>query len=201
MCGRVSFWLWREIVLIMRTPFDFLWAVSTKKSCWVTLLWSASQCVYFVRSNTLLLFISLFCIFLLYLTDPQVKVRNNSLAKVCFTWDQNFLLLSISFLYCIHLQTYSQNRFSKILITFCASRNWWIIIVFLQCLLKEKLPIFMVNSLLLHIPLLALTDPQTEWQRNKYTCCTWAGGTFFPVVLFCKFFDSGGNRFYCFLRT
>ncbi len=39
----------------MRTPFDFLWAVSRKNSYWVTLLWSASQCVCFVRPNTLLL--------------------------------------------------------------------------------------------------------------------------------------------------
>ncbi len=38
---------------------------------YTTLLWSARQCVYFVRPNTLLLCISLFCIFLLYLTDPQ----------------------------------------------------------------------------------------------------------------------------------
>jgi hypothetical protein len=30
--------LWLEIVLKMRTPFDFLLAVSTKKSYWVTLL-------------------------------------------------------------------------------------------------------------------------------------------------------------------
>ncbi len=32
---------------------------------------SASWCVYFVRLTTLLLCIFLFCIFLLYLTDPQ----------------------------------------------------------------------------------------------------------------------------------
>jgi hypothetical protein len=31
------------------------------------------------------------------------------------------------------------------------------IVVFLQCTLKEKLPIFLINTLLLHIPLLALT--------------------------------------------
>ncbi len=44
-CAVVSvFWLWqeivlwREIVLKMRTPFDFLSAVSMKKSYWVTLL-------------------------------------------------------------------------------------------------------------------------------------------------------------------
>ncbi len=67
--------LWREIVLKMRTPFNFLWAVSTKKSYWVTLSWSDSRCVYFIRPNTLLLCIFQFCIFLLYCTDPQVEVQ------------------------------------------------------------------------------------------------------------------------------
>ncbi len=151
-----------------------------------------------------------------------------------FLYDPNFLLLCISFLYCIDLHPYSHYRFSKIsrpfiasrnlwiilvflqsiilLITivsqkywdllqpynhdrfakisrtFCASRNWWKIVVFLQCTLKEKLPIFLINTFLLHIPLLALTDRQNDWQRNKYTCCVWAGVTFFPVVLLCQFF-------------
>ncbi len=41
----------------------------------VTLLWSDSRCVYFVRSDTILLCIFLFCIFLLYQTDPQVEVQ------------------------------------------------------------------------------------------------------------------------------
>ena len=27
-----------------------------------------------------------------------------------------------------------------------------------------------------------------EWQRNKYTCCAWAGGTYFPVVVLCFWF-------------
>ncbi len=87
-CAVVSFFwlwweimLWREIVLKMRTPFDFLWAVSTKKSYWVTLLWSTSQCVYLVRPNTLLLCIFLFCIFLLYHTDPQFEVQIRILLK------------------------------------------------------------------------------------------------------------------------
>jgi hypothetical protein len=71
-CAIVSvFWLWQEIVLKMTTPFDFLWAVSAKNSYWVTLLWYASWCVYLIWPNTVLLCISLFCIFLLYLTDPQ----------------------------------------------------------------------------------------------------------------------------------
>ncbi len=64
MCGCVIFWLWWEIFLKMRTLFDFLWAVSTKKIYWVTLLWSASRCVYFIRPTTLLLCIFLFCIYI-----------------------------------------------------------------------------------------------------------------------------------------
>ncbi len=68
-CAFVSvFWLWRE-------KFSKWEHVSTKKSYWVTLLWSASQCVYFIRPNTLLLCIFLFCIFLLYHADPQVEVQ------------------------------------------------------------------------------------------------------------------------------
>ncbi len=81
-CAVLSvFWLWWEIVLKTRTPFDFLWAVSMKKSYWVTLLWSASWCVYFVRPKTLLLSIFLFCIFLFYHTDPQVEVQIRILLK------------------------------------------------------------------------------------------------------------------------
>jgi hypothetical protein len=39
-CAVVSvFWLWQEIVLKIRTPFDSLWAVSTKISYWVSLLY------------------------------------------------------------------------------------------------------------------------------------------------------------------
>ncbi len=38
-CAVVSvFWLWREIVLKMKTNLDYLRAVSTKKSYWVTLV-------------------------------------------------------------------------------------------------------------------------------------------------------------------
>ncbi len=77
--------------------------------------------------------------------------------------------------------------------------------------LKEKLAIFLINTFFLHIPLLALThrqnygetdritEKQTELrrnelilvglgnlqflqvQRNKYTRCAWAGGTFFQL--------------------
>jgi hypothetical protein len=87
-CAVVSvFWLWREIVLWqeivvkMKTPFISHEQFLQKKSNWVTLLWSDSQCVYFVRPNTLLLCIFLFWIFLLYRTDPQVEVRIRILLK------------------------------------------------------------------------------------------------------------------------
>ncbi len=43
-------------------------------------------------------------------------------------------------------------------------------------MLKEKLPIFLINTLFLNILLLALTNGQNDRQRNKYTCCAWAGG-------------------------
>jgi hypothetical protein len=40
------------------------------------------------------------------------------------------------------------------------------IIVFFQRTLKEKLPIFLINTLLLHIPLLALTDRRNDRGTN-----------------------------------
>ncbi len=79
------------------------------------------------------------------------------------------------------LQPQSCDRFSKILRTFYASKKSWIIVVFLQRTPKEKLPIFLINTLLLYIPLLALTDRQNQRQRNEYTCYAWAGGTFFQL--------------------
>ncbi len=66
-CAIVSgFWLQWEIV--------FGCTVSKKDSYLVSLIERESVskcCVYFVRSNTLLLCISLLCIYLLYRTDPQ----------------------------------------------------------------------------------------------------------------------------------
>ncbi len=53
--------------------------------------------------------------------------------------------------------------------------------LFLQRTLKKKLPIFLINTLLLHIHLLALTHRQNDRWRNKYTGCTWAGGLFFQL--------------------
>ncbi len=40
---------------------------------------------------------------------------------------------------------------------------------------------FLVNTLLLYIPLLTLTDGQNDRQRDEYTRYAWAGGTFFQL--------------------
>ncbi len=40
------------------------------------------------------------------------------------------------------------------------------IVVFLQRTLKEKLPIFWINTLILYIPLLALTDRWNDRETN-----------------------------------
>ncbi len=68
-------------------------------------------------------------------------------------------------------------------------------------MLKDKFPIFLINTLLFHIPLLALTDRQNDGQRDKYTCCAWAGGTFFPIVLLFQFLVLAGNRFWFYILT
>ncbi len=75
------------------------------------------------------------------------------------------------------------------------------IVVFFQHRLKEKLPIILINTLLLQIPLLALMDKQNEGRRDKYTRCVWGGGTIFPVVPLCQFLVMAGNRFWLYLCT
>jgi hypothetical protein len=71
----------------------------------------------------------------------------------------------------IFSQKFSCNCFSKISRTFYASRKLWIIVVFLLHTLKEKLPIFLINTLLLHIPLLALTDRWSYRETNTLAMC------------------------------
>jgi hypothetical protein len=60
------FWLWREVVFgctVFRKDSYLVYSIERE---------SASKCyVYFVISNTLLLCISLLCVYLLYRTDPQ----------------------------------------------------------------------------------------------------------------------------------
>ncbi len=63
----------------------------------------------------------------------------------------------------------------------------------------RKITNHLINTLLLYITFLALTHGQNYRQRNKYTHFTWAGGTFFPVVLLCQFFVLAGNRFWFYI--
>ncbi len=90
-CTDQFFWLWQEIVLgvtylptIPVVPLCqffgcggkyivFGCTVSKKDSYLVSLIEreSANKCAYLVRLNTLLLCISLLCIYLVYCTDPQ----------------------------------------------------------------------------------------------------------------------------------
>ncbi len=63
--------------------------------------------------------------------------------------------------------TWQSRSFREISRTFYASRNYWIILVFFQWMLKEKLPFVLINTLLLHIPLLALTHGQNDGQIEK----------------------------------
>ncbi len=118
------------------------------------------------------------------------------------------------------LQPYSHDRFSKISRTFFASRNQCIIVVFLQITRKEKSPFVLINTLLLNIPLSALThgrmELQTEEQihslcmgwRNFFSSCAvvlvfqlWReiilGVTYLPYQLCCCvfFLVAVGNSF------
>jgi hypothetical protein len=52
---------------------------------------------------------------------------------------------------------------------------------------------------LFYSALLALTHRQNDGQRLKHTRYTWAGGTFFPVVLLCQFSVLAGNRFWFYI--
>ncbi len=74
------------------------------------------------------------------------------------------------------------------------------IVVFLQCTLKEKLPIFLINTLLLHIPLLALTDRLNDKKMNTLA----AHGLeelFSSCAIVSVFFVVAGNGFRCYLPT
>ncbi len=66
------------------------------------------------------------CLLGFFILEKQLASQNS------FSYDSNFLLLRISFLYCIKLHPYNHYHFSKISSPFCGSRNWWIIVVFLQ---------------------------------------------------------------------
>ncbi len=183
------------------------------------------MCV-FIRPNTFLLCIFLFCVFFLYRTDSHVEVqirillkdkykkscqkckhlqsyfdflknaypvslflRNNSRAK------NIFLLLCVAFFLCMDLQPYSHDCYSKMLET--------ILIGFF--ILEKKLAnillfLFLINSLLLYIPLLALADRQTDRESNTFASRE-LEEPFFPVVLYVvSVFSSGGKKVLVYIR-
>ncbi len=69
------------------------------------------------------------------------------------------------------------------------------------CTLKEKLPIFLINTLLLRIPLLAFIHRQNYRETDRITeeqihLLRVGWRHFFPVVLLCQFLVLAGNRFW-----
>jgi hypothetical protein len=151
-----------------QSHYDFLYTVSKKISCWVSLLY-----------------------------------RNNLLANVCFSCDPNFLLLHISFLHCMDLQPYSHDHYSKISRTIGASRNKWIIVVFLQCMLKRKITFRSRKHFFTPYPSLSPYS-QTDKMTDRGTNTLAARGLeelFFPLCYCVSFLVVAGNSFRCYLPT
>ncbi len=110
-------------------------------------------------------------------------LRNNSLAKIYFSWNPNFLLLHISFFYPINQHRYNHDRFSKILRSFCGSRNYlekqlanildgvscFSVTLFHSTLFFCGGKANLVRFILFYSTLLTLTHGRNDWQRNKYT--------------------------------
>jgi hypothetical protein len=65
-------------------------------------------------------------------------------------------------------------------------------------MLKDKLPVFLINTHLLHIPLLALTHRKNDIETNTLAAHG-LGELFFPVVLMCQFLVLAGNSFWFYI--
>ncbi len=179
------------------------------------------MCV-FIRPNTFLLCNFLFCIFFLYRTDSHVEVQirillKDKYKKSCqkcehlqsyFDFLKNaypvslflrnnlrakniFLLLCVAFFLCVDLQPYSHNCYSKMLET--------ILIGFF--ILEKKLAniplfLFLITSLLLYIPLLALTDRQTDRESNTFASRGLEEPYFQLCCMLCQFLVLAGKRFW-----
>ena len=119
-----------------------------------------------------------------------------------------------------NLQPYSHYCFSKISRTLFDFQNntYWVslfqrnnLLIFLTGVSCFSVTLFystlfccggkanLVRFTLFYSTLSTLTHGQNYRQRNKYTRFTWAGGTFFPVVLLCQFFVLAGNRFWLYI--
>ena len=135
-------------------------------------------------------FLRKFLIGFLYFTESTQTPRYNSHKIQIFCY-----CISLSYI-CMDLQPYSHDRFSKILRTFYASRNSLIILVFLQHKLKEKLPIFLINTLLLYISLLALTHEQNYGGTNTLASRGLEELFFHLCCVLCQFLVLAGKRFW-----
>ncbi len=62
--------------------------------------------------------------------------------------------------------------------------------------IRQCLNFFVLN---VHIP--AYLGWRGKPIFGTYTCCAWAGGTFFIVVLLCQFLVLAGNRFWFYILT
>ncbi len=102
------------------------------------------------------------------------------------------------FLLCMDLQPYSHDCFSKILKTLFdfLKNTYWVSFFQRNNSLIFWTGVSCFSVTLCYSTLLALTHGQNDRQRNEYTRCAWAGGTFFPVVLSCQFLVLAGNRFW-----
>jgi hypothetical protein len=155
--------------------------------------------IVFMRPNTLLRCIFLFCIFLLYRTDLHVEVQirillKNKYKKSCqkckhlqshfdflknaysvSLFLRNNLRAKISFCYCVLLSCFVW--IYNHTVTIVTQKYWELGLIFETILigfyiLEKKLTniplfLFLINTLLLYIPLLALTDRQTDRQTDR----------------------------------
>ncbi len=145
------------------------------------------MCV-FIRTNTLLLCIFLFCIFLLYCADSQVEVQIRILLKdkyrkscqTCEHRQSHFVFLkntySVSLFQrnnllariCLSYDTALQSRsFLKNIENFLCKQKLVNNRSIPSTHAEKKLPFVLINTLLLDIPLLAFTDRQTDKQTDR----------------------------------
>ncbi len=182
------------------------------------------MCV-FIRPNTLLLCIFLFCIFLLYHTDLLIEVRIRILLKnkyknpcqKCKHLQSHFDFLKNAYPVSLFLRN---NLRAKISFCNCVSLSCfvWIynhtVTIVTQkyqelCLISETILIgffilekklannplfhFLINTLLLYIPLLALMDRQTDRESNTLALCGLEEPFFQLCCCVVSVFCSGGK--------
>ncbi len=113
-------------------------------------------------------------------------------------WDPNFLLLCISFLLCMDLQPYSHDCCSKNIENFLCKQKLVNSRSIPSMHAERKITDHSHKHFFTPYPSLS-PDWQTDRQRDKYSCCAWAGGTFFPDVVLCPFLVLAGNSFWFYI--